>query len=191
MLLSSCAVFEKDANYIQGTQSRRQLAALESWRMEGRIGARSSDESWHASLIWDHRKDIDLLYLSGPFGQGALNIKVTDRYIRVVSSDGSIEESTNPEQLLKSKIGVAVPVRALRYWVLGLPYSSVKFDPQYDRLGRLKKFSQLEWLVEYQGYKKVHRWVVPKRLSIVNQDVKLKLVVDEWEFPEASASTNL
>ncbi|MCI0655233.1 MAG: lipoprotein insertase outer membrane protein LolB, partial [Methylococcaceae bacterium] len=182
--LPGCAIFETGPERFQDAEIRRQLAGLETWRMDGRVGVRSEDESWHAGLVWSHDRDVDRLYLSGPFGQGALNIKVSEHYIRVASADGTVEESGDPEQLLESMIGFAVPVPALRYWLLGLSYPFAESHSEYDRLGRLIKLNQLGWVAEYQDYQTNQRWSVPRKLSVVNKSTRLKLVIDDWQFPE-------
>ncbi len=153
--------------------------------MEGRVGVRRSDESWHAGLIWRHARDLDHLTISGPFGQGALDIQVTESHIRVTSSDGKVEESHEPEQLLETIIGIAVPVPALRYWLLGLAYPSVESDSEYDLFGRLIKLSQLGWVARYQDYQSVQQWPVPKKLSVVNDATEFKLVIDEWRLSDS------
>ncbi|MGH8556740.1 MAG: lipoprotein insertase outer membrane protein LolB [Methylococcales bacterium] len=182
VLLQSCAIFETPLEIVQNPATRRQLAVLEMWRMEGRVGVRRSDESWHAGLVWRHARDFDHLTISGPFGQGALDIQVTENYIRVTSADGKVEESRNPEQLLETIIGIAVPVPALRYWLLGLAYPSVESDSEYDSLGRLIKLSQLGWVARYQDYQTVQQWSVPKKLSVVNAATRFRLVIDEWRL---------
>lgn len=182
--LPGCAVFKPSPEIFQDAEIRRQLAALETWRMDGRVGVRSAEESWHAGLIWNHDRDVDRLYISGPFGQGALNIKVSEHFIRVASADGSVEESEDPERLLESMIGIAVPVSALRYWVLGLIYPFAEAQPEYDRQGRLVKLNQLGWVAEYQDYETNQRWSLPRKLSVVNESARLKLVIDDWQFPE-------
>jgi outer membrane lipoprotein LolB len=191
MMLPSCAFFQPSPELRQGAETRQQLAALETWRMDGRVGVRSADESWQAGLIWNHDQDVDRLYISGPFGQGALNIKVSGSYIRVASADGTVEESEDPEQLLESIIGVAVPVPALRYWLLGLSYPSAKSDSEYDRMGRLIKLIQLGWVTRYQDYQAVQQWLLPRKLSVVNESTRLKLVIDDWQFPDSGPGTKV
>ncbi|MGH8475579.1 MAG: lipoprotein insertase outer membrane protein LolB [Methylococcales bacterium] len=184
VLLPSCALFEKPHEFIQDSETRRQLAALETWRMEGRVGVRQVDESWQAALVWDHFRDFDHLTLSGPLGQGALDIEYSESHIRVTSADGKIEESSNPQELLESIIGIAVPLAALRYWVLGLAFPTVIFDSKYDSIGKLIQLSQLGWLCQYQDYQSVLHFSVPKKLSVINDRTRLKLVIDEWRLSD-------
>ena len=189
LILTSCALFENAPEIVPDAAMRSRLATLKHWRMDGRVGVRRADESWHAGLIWNHEPDTDRLYLSGPFGQGALNIKVTRHSIRVASADGTVEESDDPARMLESLIGVAVPVSALRYWILGLSYPDAECGCEYDRSGRLKKLNQLGWVTEYQDYQTVEQWSVPKKLSVENASTRLKLVIDEWRFRDANITT--
>lgn len=185
VMLPSCAVFKPVPEVIQSPKTRQQLAALEKWRMDGRVGVRSPDNSWQAGLIWHHERDFDRITISGPFGQGALKFTVGEKFVQVNSHDGAVQESEDPEQLMKAMTGIAVPVMALRYWLLGLPYPLVESDSEYDGSGRLLKLNQLGWVARYQDYQTVQQWSVPKKLSLVNQETRLKLVVDEWQFTDA------
>ncbi len=187
MMLPACTALKPGPEAIQGVKARQQLAALESWRINGRVGVRSADESWQAGLVWNHDRGVDRLYLSGPFGQGALSIKISGGYIRVASADGTVEESEDPVQMLESILGVTVPVQALRYWLLGLSDPDAAGDSEYDRMGRMVKLNQLGWVTRYEDYRIVQQWYVPRKLSVANESTTVKLVIDDWLFPDSGA----
>ena len=182
LISASCARFENGSMPSPDHRKRQPLALLSEWQIKGRVGVRSAEESWQATLVWNHEEAVDHLYLSGPFGQGALNIKVSDHFIRVASSDGRVEESTQPVETLEATIGVTVPIQALRYWVLGLAFPEQPSDSKYDRQGNRSILDQLDWKVQYQGYQDVQNWLVPKKISLEHQSTRVKLVIDEWSF---------
>lgn len=184
LFLPSCALFEEPRALTQSPESRRQLAALDAWRIEGRVGVRRDDESWQASLVWEHFRDLEHLMLSGPFGQGAFDIEFTQQHIRITHADGKIEESSDPQSLLESALGFSVPVAAFRYWILGLEYPSEVFDSEHDPFGKLMRVKQLGWECQYQEYQSVLNFSIPKKLSVLNAKTRLKLVIDEWSISE-------
>lgn len=181
-LLNSCALFDAEPARVYRAQDREMLYRLERWLLEGRVGIQGSKESWHGNLVWAHEAATDQLRISGPFGQGTIDIYLKDDFIRLTQADGTREESNDAESLFLSRLGITVPVSALRYWVLGLPDPTDDGVYDYDELGRLRSLNQLGWEVEYDAYMVVDPWVLPRKLEIMKGAARLKLVVDEWEF---------
>jgi outer membrane lipoprotein LolB len=187
MIVPACTALKPGPEPVQDVSARQQLAQLETWRINGRVGVRSADESWQAGLVWNHDRDVDHLYLSGPFGQGALNIKLSAGHIRVAAADGTVEESEHPVQMLESILGVTVPVQALRYWLLGLSDPNAAADSEFDAMGRMVQLKQLGWVTRYEDYRMFRQWAVPRKLSVVNESTTVKLVIDEWHFADSTA----
>ena len=157
---------------------------LSKWKIEGRIGVRTSDDSWHASLVWEHDRDFDRLQIQDPLGLDAVVIRLDEDEMRMELSDGTVYRSTTPDQLFRSRIGIAAPVRALSYWVQGLPFPKGEYQLGHAPSGRLEVLDQGGWSVQYHGYALNLPWALPRKLSVFTNDTRLKLVIDSWSFPQ-------
>jgi len=182
LLVTSCAIFESPPVPSVTNSDRDGLYALAAWSLDGRIGIRSRHDSLQASLLWQHQGEMEKLRIAGPFGQGAVSIEYSEKFIRILHADGNIEESNRPEDLLNSLLGVSLPVSAMRYWVLGISYPFAQAVEEFDEGGKLKTLKQLGWEINYKRFSLVENWVLPQKLEANNGNNRVKLFVDEWSI---------
>lgn len=159
---------------------RAELAALEQWRLTGRIAIRTEDEGWHATVDWrqDRRRyDIRLI---GPLGQGAVRLHGLPGQVTLQTEDGRTT-AADPERLLYRNLGWRVPVEALRYWVLGLPAPGSATDRELDRYGRLARLEQAGWRIEFREYERRDGYELPSRVFVNNHRARVRLVVGKWQ----------
>lgn len=180
--LAGCAALSGKAVTPQMAQSQQRLYSLSAWKLDGRIGAKMGDEGWSANLFWEHEGGQDRLRISGPFSQGAVSIIVQSDLVYVNEGNGVVSSSRNPDAWLKQRLGFTVPLRSLRYWVLGLPAPDAEYKAELDAAGGLKGFAQQGWVLAFEGFGSVGGFVVPKRMSIRGGEVTLKLIADDWVF---------
>jgi outer membrane lipoprotein LolB len=60
--------------------------------------------------------------------------------------------------------------------VIGLPMPGQAFDEV------LRGFRQAGWLVDYQQMQSVGGKTMPRKVTVKNDQVKLKLFIDQWIF---------
>jgi outer membrane lipoprotein LolB len=154
--------------------AKQHLQALQSWKLEARMSITSPDDSWSANVDWQRKVGEDNIELSGLFGQGAAVIHVGEHDVSIDRGDGKIQHSDNPDQFVKEQLGLFVPVRALAYWVIGLPAPMQAVD--YAEQG----FIQAGWQVEYKEWQPVKGQVMPRKVTATYDKIKLKLVCDAW-----------
>lgn len=157
------------------------LISLDFWRMEGRIGVQSKTEAWHAHISWEHESLQDRLLIQGPLNQGLVSIVLRKGLIYINDGHGEGVLSREPELALRKRLGFSVPLYSLRYWVMGLPdpaaEHTVLSDPSADY-----GFGQSGWLLGMDDYKAIGGYKLPGRLKIQGSEVKLKLVIDNWNL---------
>ncbi len=122
------------------------------------------------------------MQIEGPFSQGAMTIVVQDKLIYIHQADGTIESSPEPNQLLESRLGFAVPLSALRYWVLGLPEPNRAYQPSYDEAGALRRMTQLGWLIEFEQFMNVNNLALPRKTVLTSPNARVKVIADAWIF---------
>jgi outer membrane lipoprotein LolB len=151
-------------------------AAIRSWSMDGRIGVQSADQAWHADLFWEHDPAQDRLRISGPLSQGLISIVVQKDLIYVNEGNGVTQLSRDPDAMLRQRLGFAVPLTSLRYWMLGVP------DPDKSSLSMAGGggFQQAGWTIYPDDLANVDGWMLPRKLSARGAGVKLKILADNW-----------
>ncbi len=182
LILNSCSIFQVEPGAPPNAIDQRALYRVKAWNLQGRIGIRSKLESTQANLVWKHDLAEDRLTISGPFGQGAVAVFITEDFIRIRYADGKVDESENPNQLLYSLLGVEIPLETLQYWVLGVANPNIVFSENYDASGWLRQLKQLGWVIDLVEYQRAEKWVLPRKLKIVKGDARVVLVIDEWSI---------
>lgn len=164
----------------QAWQARQaQLQQLQSWTLTGRA-ASGGGFGLKGSLRWVQRDDRFTLNVRGPFGIGAAQLRGTPARVEVRS--GKQTWVTNePEELLLQEFGWTLPVRALRYWAIGLPAPGAPADFSLDAKGRITSLMQAGWTVEYADYTAAPLIELPGTLKAAQGETTLKLSIDRWD----------
>lgn len=179
MALTACATRTVVTVPVVATRPQS-VAKFGPWRMNGRVAIRTREDAWSARLIWTHATEVDSLRLTSAWKQGGLLIDVYGNHlIRVREGAGPAEQSGDVDALLHRKLGFAVPLEALRHWILGLPAPSGAAQPAREGQGEVLR--QAGWTIRYQEFIHVSGYELPRRLEVEREGLRLRLVVDRWE----------
>jgi outer membrane lipoprotein LolB len=173
-LLSACSVTPVQPNMHYSRAAMLRLYELEHWSFEGRLALTGQDDSWSANISWEHSPETEKIKLSGPMGQGAVVISLAGNVVTIDRGGDDVQSSTQPEEFINQQLGMFVPVRSLRYWVVGLPEPSCSYKE--TDVG----FNQAGWLNEYKQMQAVDDGAMPHKMTVMNNQVKLKLIIDHW-----------
>ncbi len=182
LILTGCSTAPLVPEVHYSKVAQEQLYQLERWSFDGRLALTGKNDSWSASISWGHRPDDDKIKLSGPLGQGATYIQLTGDLVTIDRGDGKKQASEHPEEFINQQLGMFVPVRSLRYWVVGLP------EPTNAFIETTSGFRQAGWLIEYKQMQSVDKQSMPRKITVTNDQVKLKLIIDQWILNDAKAT---
>lgn len=168
-------------------QHQVQLAALDNWRIHGRFSAQKDNEAWHGSLRWQQRGDRYEIQLSGPFGQGAVQLQGDQDISKLRLSPQEHYSANNPETLLENYTGFSLPIKHLTHWIRGMPAPLVSTDAfTTNEAGYLVTLNQAGWSVLIKGYIDVESNAqsmhLPRKLFLENQIFDVRLVIDQWQL---------
>jgi outer membrane lipoprotein LolB len=154
--------------------TKQHLYGLDKWAFEGRVSITNQSDSWTANIDWQHFAGKEKIRLSGPLGQGATVIDLADDFVTIDHGGGNKQSSRYPEAFIGQQVGLYVPVQSLRFWVVGVP----ELEGKFEEIGN--GFVQDGWLIEYQQMQAVAKESLPRKITVKNDKVKLKLVIDQW-----------
>ena len=174
LVMTACSTTQVEEGIKYSKSTREHLYDLGSWSFSGRLALTGKKDAWQANIVWAHDLGSDEIKLSGPLGQGATVIRLSSDEVIIDRGDGKVLSSRQPEDFINQQLGLAVPVRSLRYWVVGLPEPSTTFVLTTDG------FVQSGWLIEYKQEQVVNSELLPRKISVTNEQVKLKLMIDQW-----------
>lgn len=160
---------------------QRQLQAMESWQVEGKIGLRRQGKGNSALLSWQQDADRYKIRLSGPLGIGTVTIEGDDTGVEVRNKQG-VFHAPSPEQLMLEQTGWHIPLSQLRYWARGLPAVDLPLDEERIEGGRLQWLVQGGWDIEYRDYQRVDNLWLPSRITLSRPETTLTLLLKRWQL---------
>jgi outer membrane lipoprotein LolB len=183
-LISACAIRGGVLLPELGDWESRQaiLADVDEWEFAGRIGVSAGDEGFNGQLRWRQDGVVYRARINGPLGLGTVFINGNGGELTVTDNGGAVTELQDAEAELRQMYGWTIPVTSLRYWALGIPDPAIPAETEFGTDGQLAKLHQSNWQVDFTQYREGGGQLLPRRLNAVNDDVKVRLVIDNWVF---------
>ncbi|GHB11060.1 lipoprotein insertase outer membrane protein LolB [Salinicola rhizosphaerae] len=161
------------------------LAAFDDWKLAGKVGLRTPDDSTSANLDWTQTPSHYRMLISGPFGTGRSVLEGRQGAVTLTTGDGTFK-ADSPEALMQQQLGWSLPISALDYWVRGLPAPGAAHRVIADTLGFPAQLEQAGWKIDYRDWTYAGDLWLPSRLIMTYDDIRATLVVNAWE-PGATA----
>lgn len=168
-------------------EHQRQVQAIGDWRLSGKLGIRTTDESGSASVKWVQENAHYQINLSGPLGQKSMIITGTPDKVRLEQTGEAAQEADTAEALIKKSAGWTLPVTQLAYWVRGVPAPKLRITQlQQNEAGLLAQLIQGGWVINYSNYRdqtfKGANLPLPGKITAEYKDVRLVLVIRDWQL---------
>ena len=158
------------------------LGLADEWEFGGRIGVSAGDEGFNGKLWWRQDGDVYRARISGPIGIGTVFINGDGREVSLTDRDGVVTELLDAERDLRLRYGWTIPVTSLRFWALGIPDPESPAEVSFDAQGMASELIQREWRVTIDQYAEGGGQPMPRRLTAVSNDIRVRLVIDVWTF---------
>lgn len=213
LLLSGCISTMPSADTtppstILSWQTRQaELNQFDHWQLKARVASADNVIGFSGELNWAQRQQVFDIQGSGPLGIGAFRVKGTPSQVTITTKEGTFV-SYHPNADMQRQFGWRLPLEALQYWVLGLPWQDdfssqrVVSPPEvmdFDPYGRLMQLTQAGWTITYLEYQQQDflGFDLPTRLLIEdpNLDYKVKMLIANWQvipvaIPQAPPQTS-
>lgn len=163
---------------------RAALLSLQEFALRGRVAVAAGEEGFNATLRWSQHGVSTRMQLEGPLGVEALRVEFDQDRMQVVDSHGTELADAAARAELERRLGFALPLRELAYWIRGVPAPSSVGIEVLDAQGvHLAALEQLGWRVEFAGYSASPLGELPRKLTARREGWRIRLVVDRWGVP--------
>ena len=165
-------------------QHQAQIAQLQSWELQGKLGFNNAQRGGSANLSWHQQQQQYSVSLSGPFGAGTALIE-GDQHLAAMRQGDQIYRNS-PALLAQQLTGLAIPVDALSWWARGLPSPS---ETPLSNLvsapsGEAQSFEQAGWQLSFSNYRPADNLSLPRKITGEFGDQRFKLIISSWSFPQ-------
>lgn len=161
---------------------REVLTGIDEWEFKGRIGVSAGDEGFNGNLRWWQKGNLFRASVSGPLGIGTVRIEGDGHGVVVTDDEGEVRELEDADAGLREMYGWTLPVASLRYWALGIPDPLLPATTEFGEDGRLAKLEQRDWTVRITDYREDAGQPLPRKMTAINHDTRVRLVIDNWTF---------
>jgi outer membrane lipoprotein LolB len=161
---------------------RSVLESIDRWEFSGRIGVSAGDEGFNGKLRWRQDGNDYRATVSGPLGVGTVQIEGNGNHVSLTDRKGDVTELKDAEIELRNRYGWTLPLDRLQYWALGIPDPSAPSATETGEDGLISEIRQGGWQVTIGQYREGGGQQMPRRISAINADAKVRLVIDHWAF---------
>ena len=172
-------------------EQRTVATEVTQWNLYARGALRLEGEAYNIGIRWQRHADGRfMMLLEAPFGQGVLRISsnAPGQYLLRLP-DGQLFKNSSAEALLLDVAGWSLPIDGLDYWVRGLPHPDSVHSLRLNSAGRAQSIRQDNWDIAYLDYfGEANELPLPRRFSLTNDKLRLKLVIERWQQVPAAAS---
>lgn len=159
----------------------QQVLQVRQFRAEGRLAYRQAKEGVNANFTWVNNADDFALKLSGPFGASAVSIEYQAGKLYLGNQQRqTLDEWSSPSEVLFQHTGLYLPVDALSHWVTGIPVPGKEYHLTLNPQQLLQSLEQDGWIIHYTRYVQVGNILLPDRITLIQKDVRIRLVIDQW-----------
>lgn len=175
LLVAACVT---QPQRISGNSSAHNAGELRDWSASGKIGVSGVEQSGSGSFTWQQQTEQSKLSVRGPVGTGAMQITLDGAHLSMQSSDGAQYDAEQVLAELQTRLGVAVPVNQLRYWLLGVagPGAHQWLDANNSVL------EQDGWHIVYGEWLQRGALRVPAKLTLTREQLRIVMVVQNWRL---------
>jgi len=174
--LVSCASVPEKSAVLFDLAGRDVLYAKTEWSFKGRIAVIDKDNAVSANIAWERIKNKENIVLAGLFGMGKSKITLEHGRVEIESAGKRAVYYGNASDIVYSKLGIRIPVTALKFWVLGV------VDPKASFVINDTGFEQHGWLVSYLQMQFNNGNELPRKIRVEQGSAKLKLIVNQWDI---------
>ncbi len=164
-------------------ERRVELQQRAGFAFQGRVGVAAGDEGFSAGLRWRQQAARSSIELDGPLGIGGLRIESDDLALQVTTSRGERLDGALAVAELERKLGFALPIPQLRFWVQGVPAprGGQAVETLAADAGHLAALEQDGWRIEYQAYAAGEQGGLPQRLTLQRERTRIRVVISTWQ----------
>lgn len=187
-LLGGCSLLKTSEKSQLAWEARQaRIIPIDHFTLQARVSS-GGIFGVKGNLNWTQKGEAFDMRVAGPFGIGAASITGSGRNVEIKTAKG-VFKTADPEGDIKRKLGWSFPITHLRYWALGVaaPGSPAEVEP--DAAGRPETLEQDGWSLEYQEWQTAGALELPRKFTVANDEVTIKVVIDAWsDLPKLAAA---
>jgi outer membrane lipoprotein LolB len=165
---------------------RAGLEKLDRYGLTGRVAVAANGQGFTANLRYAQQPRRSDLALDGPMGLGGVRVAIEGDDLRIETSGGKQFDGPEARAELERRLGFALPLTELRWWLLGIPAPGDADVTEDSGSGEIRGFTQHGWRVSIDSRAPGLGFALPQKLTaertgVEREDARMKLLVERWQ----------
>jgi outer membrane lipoprotein LolB len=162
-------------------EQRAALEKLDHYALSGRVAVAANDQGFSGSLRYQQQPTRADLAIDGPLGIGGLRVALAGDQVSIADSHGRNLDGSAARAELEQRLGFALPLAELRWWLLGVPAPGEAAVDQDAVSGEIHGFTQNGWRLSVEARAPAMGFALPQKLTVRREGARLKLLVENWQ----------
>jgi outer membrane lipoprotein LolB len=184
LALAACAperVRETPAAASAQQAREAQLNARTNWAISAHIGVSTGKDGGSGDLVWTQNGDRYEFTVHAPVTGRTWKLSGDARGATLEGVDPQPDHDSDPERLLRERLGWDVPLANLGAWVRGMRAAGAS-RVDYDARNLPALIEQAGWKVEYRDWLAERDPPLPRKLFASRGNARVRVVIDNWKF---------
>jgi outer membrane lipoprotein LolB len=187
LLFGACAPVRVRENAATlGAQTAREAALMPKmrWTISARIAVSGGNDGGSGELQW-HQDGADYTFtVRAPVTGKTWKLSGDARHAVLEGVDAQPDTDSDPQRLLRERLGWDVPLTNLVAWVRGLRASGMPAQLQYDDRNRPAVIEQAGWKIEYRDWFDERDPALPRKVFASHGDARVRVAISQWSFDD-------
>ncbi|CAM4036203.1 lipoprotein insertase outer membrane protein LolB [Vibrio neonatus] len=160
------------------------LATLTNFSLSGKLGYIDPTQRQSLNFHWKQSPQQSQLRLSTFLGKTVLNLSMNEQGATVTDIHGKRYFDKDADLLFYQLTGMRLPIVYMQDWIKGQPTAADHFNVAEN--GTLASLQQTRggqtWLMEYKSYQETNDLVLPNKMTLSRDPIKLNIVISKWNI---------
>ena len=183
--LAACApVRVRETAATSASQDAREaaLAPRAHWQIEAHISVSDGRDGGSGDLVWQQNGESYSFTVRAPVTGKTWKLSGDAHQAQLEGVEAQPVRGSDPERLLRERLGWDVPLSALGSWVRGLRAPGPRADVQYDAQNLPAVLVQDGWKIEYRSWFDNSQPQMPRKLFADRGGARVRMAIDSWSF---------
>lgn len=190
IILTGCATTPQESTIVKPAKTiiieateKEQITDIARFNILGRMAVQDRSQTSSGSFRWKHWPANDEIILFTPLGQVVAEISRNPQGVRLITSKLEAFYAEDVEGLTQEVLGWRLPLSNLQYWIQGIHSPLTRAEKDFNEKDQVITIRQDGWEIHYSSYSvaQANRPNFPKRLDLIYDSLRIKLIVDEWK----------
>ncbi len=160
------------------------LAPQTRWTLVAHIGVSNRADGGSGELTWKQDGETFSFGVRAPVTGKTWTLSGDATHAVLAGVDPQPDTGSDPQRLLRDRLGWDVPLTELRAWIRGLRAPHAPADVEYDARNLPAVIEQDGWKIEYRNWFTDRDPPLPRKVFASKGDARVRVAIESWRFDD-------